>query len=69
MGDGPLKQRTGAGNREKRGDGSGSAGYPGDGDKGRVSTEVGDIVLDPSQRRELIEQAANRRSTVEFGET
>jgi hypothetical protein len=65
VGDGPLEQRAGAGDREKSGHRPGSAGYPGDGDTGRVSAEAGDVVLDPFQCRDLIEQAAIRRSIVE----
>ena len=58
LGDGPAEQAPGVVHREQRGDHAGPGRLAEHGDVGRVAAEALDVVPDPAQRRDRVEQAA-----------
>ena len=66
--DRPVEKAGGAGHGHQRGDAAGSRGLAEDGDTAGVSAEGGDVVLDPEERRDLVQEPAVGRCSGEVPE-
>jgi hypothetical protein len=57
LGDALVKQPLGEWGGEERQHTLGTGGFPEDGDVARITTECADVVPDPLERRDLVQQA------------
>ena len=69
LGDGPVEEATCCGNAHESDDAGAAGGFAHEGDIGGVAAESGDVVFDPVEGEELVEDSGVRDAVVaEAGE-